>query len=205
MKKIEIKTYEMGESLLAAIIFLILGVFLITDPKGMIQIALYIFGGFVTLLGVFKLLLYYKTPDGNKREIINGGVFIILGMALILCVAIFYDQVETVLRLITAVYLLYVGINRLVSAFKTKGDKKPYFINALVIILIAVLMAVIPGMPLFVVGILITLYAITEIVGFVFGRKNQNEVKVTEAVIIKEQIATKENDDDVKLLEDKGE
>ena len=78
-------------------------------------------------------------------------------------------------------------------------------IGALVIILIAVLMAVIPGMPLFVVGILITLYAITEIVGFVFGRKNQNEVKVTEAVIIKEQIATKENNDDVKLLEDKGE
>jgi type III secretory pathway component EscV len=98
---------------------------------------------------------------------------------------------------------MYVGINRLVSAFKTKGDKKPYFINALIIIFLAVLMAVIPGMPLFVVGILITLYAITEIVGFVFGRKNKTETNtVTEAVIINEQIDTKT--EDVKLLE-KGE
>ena len=203
MKKIEIKTYEMGESLFSAIIFLIFGIFLITDPKSIIQIALYIFGGFVTLLGIFKLLLYYKTSDGNKKEILNGGVFILLGMALILCVAIFYNQVETVLRYITAIYLLYVGINRLVSAFKTKGDKKPYFINALIIIFLAVLMAVIPGMPLFAVGILITLYAITEIVGFVFGRKNKTETNtVAEAVIINEQIDTKT--EDVKLLE-KGE
>lgn len=199
MKKIEIKTYEMGESLLAAIIFFLFGVFLITDPKGIIQIALYIFGGFITLLGIFKLLLYYKSSaEGNKKEIINGGVFILLGMALILCVAIFYDQVETVLRYVTAIYLLYVGVNRLVSAFKTKGDKKPYFINAAIIILLAVLMAVIPGMPLFAVGILIVLYAITEIVGFVFGRKNQSEVKVAEAVIVKEQIETK--NEDIKLL-----
>ena len=199
MKKIEIKTYEMGESLFAAIIFFLFGVFLITDPKGIIQIALYIFGGFITLLGIFKLLLYYKnSSDGNKREILNGGVFILLGMALILCVAIFYDQVETVLRYVTAIYLLYVGVNRLVSAFKTKGDKKPYFINAAIIILLAVLMAVIPGMPLFAVGILIVLYAITEIVGFVFGRKNQSEVKVAEAVIVNEQIETKS--EDVKLL-----
>ena len=203
MKKIEIKTYEMGESLFSAIIFLLFGIFLITDPKSLIQIALYIFGGFVTLLGVFKLLLYYKTPEGNKKEILNGGVFIILGMALILCVAIFYNQVETVLRYITAVYLLYVGINRLVSAFKTKDNKKPYFINALIIIALAVLMAVIPGMPLRVVGILIVLYAITEIAGFVIGRKNKtNEPSVAEAVIINEQIDTKT--EDVKLLE-KGE
>lgn len=198
MKKIEIKTYEMGESLISAIVFLLFGIFLITDPKEIIQIALYIFGGFVAILGVFKLLLFYRATDGNKKEIINGGVFIILGMALILCVAIFYDQVEIVLKFITAIYLLYVGVNRLISAFKTKGDKKPYFINAGIIILLAALMASIPDMPLFVVGILITIYAITEIVGFVFGRKNQTEENVNEAVIVNEQITTKE--DEVKLL-----
>lgn len=199
MRKIEIKTYEMGESLFSAIIFLLFGLFLVTDPKSLIQIALYIFGGFVTLLGIFKLLLYYKTPDGNKREILNGGVFIILGMALILCVAIFYDKVETVLRYITAIYLLYVGINRLISAFKTKEDKKPYFVNALIIIGLSVLMAIIPGLPLVAVGILIIFYAITEIVGYVIGRKNKTTTTtVTEAVIVNEQIDSK--DEDVKLL-----
>ena len=199
-KKIEIKTYEMGESIFSAIIFLIFGIFLMTDPQDMIKIAMYILGGFITLFGVFKLLMYYKISDSNnsnKRDVINGGAFIIIGMAVILCTAIFYDAVETVLRIVIAIYLLYVGINRMVSAFKVKGNKKPYFVNAIVIIAIAVALAAIPNLPLIVVGILITLYAIVEVVGFILGRKN-NPQGITEAVVIKEQIETK--DEDVKLL-----
>lgn len=201
MRKIEIKTYQMGESLFAAIIFLIFGIFLITDPKEMIKIALYILGGFITLLGVFKLLFYYKSSqDSNKKEIISGGFFIIIGMALILCTAIFYDTIETVLRFLMAIYLLYVGVNRLVSAFKVKESKTAYFVNAGIIIAIAVALAAIPNLPLFVMGWIIVLYAIVEIVGFVLGRKSGNNIEIKEAVIISEQIENKTNNDDVKLL-----
>lgn len=200
MKKIEIKTYEMGESLFAAIIFLIFGIFLITDPVDLIKIAMFIIGGFITLLGIFKLLIYYKTTDGNKKEIVTGGFFILIGMASILCVAIFPDQVFTVLRMILAIYLLYVGVNRLVSAFKVEKDKKSYFINALIIIAIAVLLAVIPGLSLRFTGIFIVLYAIVEIVGFVLGRKSGNTIgsKVPEAVVVNEQI--EEHHEEQKLL-----
>lgn len=197
-KKIQIKTYEMGESLIAAIIFLILGIFLITNPVKLIKYAMYILGGLVTLAGIFKLLLYYKSTDGQKKDSLTAGVFIFLGMAAILCTALFYEQVETVMRIILAVYLLYVGIFRLVYAFKTPGDKKPYFINALIIILIGVLLVVIPGLPLVATGILVTIYAIAEIVGFVFGRKNGTGVTVAEAVIVNEKIENKS--EDVKLL-----
>ncbi len=201
MRKIEIKTYQMGESLFAAIIFLIFGIFLITDPKEMIKIALYILGGFITLLGVFKLLFYYKSSqDSNKKEIISGGFFIIIGMALILCTAIFYDTIETVLRFLMAIYLLYVGVNRLVSAFKVKESKTAYFVNAGIIIAIAVALAAIPNLPLFVMGWIIVLYAIVEIVGFVLGRKSGNNIEIKEAVIVSEQIENKTNNDDVKLL-----
>lgn len=200
MKKIQIKTYEMGESLFSAIIFLIFGIFLITNPVNLIKYAMYIVGGFVTLLGIFKILIFYKTTDGDKKDNITGAVFIIIGMAAILFTALFYEQVEMVLRIIFAVYLMYVGIFRLINAFKIKGDKKPYFINALIIILIALLLVIIPGLPLVATGILITIYAIAEIVGFVLGRKNGN-VKVNdvaEAVIVNEKIEN--NSEDVKLL-----
>lgn len=200
MKKIQIKTYEMGESLFSAIIFLIFGIFLITNPVNLIKYFMYILGGFVTLLGIFKILIFYKTTDGDKKDNLTGAVFIIIGMAAILFTALFYEQVEMVLRIIFAVYLMYVGIFRLINAFKIKGDKKPYFINALIIILIALLLVIIPGLPLVATGILITIYAIAEIVGFVLGRKNgtvkDNEVK--EAVIVNEKIET--NSEDVKLL-----
>ncbi len=198
MKKIQIKTYEMGESVFAAIIFLILGIILITNPNGVVKITLYIVGTLITLMGIFKLLLYYKSDNNQKKEIISGGAFILFGMTLILCTAVFFDKVETVLRLITAIYLLYVGVYRMIYAFKTKGNKTPYFVNSLLIILIAVLLAIIPGMPLWAAGWFIVAYAVVEIVGFIFGRKNNNEIQVTEAVIIKEQIENK--NEDVKLL-----
>lgn len=200
MKKIQVKTYEMGESLIASIIFLILGIILITNPNGVVKVTLYIMGAIIALMGIFKLLMYYKSNDMQKKEIISGGVFIVFGMSLILCVAVFFDKVEVVLRLIAAVYLLYVGINRIVSAFKTKGKKKPYFVNALLIILIAILLAVIPGMPLWAAGWFITAYAVVEIVGFILGRKDGNfGGGVAEAVIVNEKITTKE-EEDVKLL-----
>lgn len=201
-KKIEIKTYNMGESLLAGIIFLIFGIFLMTNPGDIITVAIVITGIFVALLGVFKLLIYYKTQDGNKKEIISGGVFIILGMALILWALISPNTVKMALSVLIAIYLFYVGINRIIYAFKVKGNKKPYFVNALIIIAVAIALAVVPfviaELPLILLGILIALYGVAEIVGFIFGRKNMNEFGVAEAVIVKEQISTK--DEDVKLL-----
>ena len=66
---------------------------------------------------------------------------------------------------------------------------------------IALLLVIIPGLPLVATGILITIYAIAEIVGFILGRKNGTGVKVTEvaeAVIVNEKIEN--NNEDVKLL-----
>ena len=196
-KKVEIRTYKMGESLVSALIFLVFGIFLITNPVNLIKIAMYILGGVLTLVGFFKILLYYKSTDGNKKDTITGAVYIILGMAAILCTAIFYDAVETVIRIIFALYLMYVGIYRLVYAFKATGDKRLYFANAGIIILIAILLAVIPNLPLIFVGILLTLYAIVEIAGFVIGRKD-GVTSVSEAVVVNEKIEKKE--EEVKLL-----
>ncbi len=200
-KRIQLKTAEMGESILAAIIFLILGIFLITNPTGWIQWIVAIIGVVLALIGVFKLLLYYKSKEGEKKEVLSGGVFIILGMAAIICALVFMDKVIDAFRIILAIYLLYSGIFRLVYAFKTKGDKKPYFINALIIIGLGILLIILPGLidaPLIIIGVLLTVYAIAEIVGFVFGRKNGTGISVAEAVIVNEKIET--NNDDVKLL-----
>ena len=202
MKKVQIKTYEMGESVFAAIIFLILGIILITNPNGVVKVTLYIVGTLITLMGIFKLLLYYKSKntESEKKDIISGGAFILFGMALILCVAVFFDKVEIVLRLIAAIYLLYVGIYRLVYAFKTKGNKKPYFINSLLIILIAILLAVIPGMPLWAAGWFIVAYAVVEIVGFVLGKNNGAKVTIVEADVVSEKKQIETENNDVKLL-----
>ncbi len=197
-KRIQLKTAEMGESILAAIIFLILGIFLITNPTGWIQWIVGILGVIITLIGVFKLLVYYKSKETQeKKDVLTGGVFILLGMASIICALVFMDKVIGALRIILAIYLLYVGIFRLVYAFKAKGSKKPFFINALIIIGVGVLLLLIPGLfdtPLIAIGVLLTVYSIAEIVGFVLGRKNGVGATIAEAVVVSEK------DEEVKLL-----
>ena len=196
-KRVQLRTTEMGESIFSAIIFLILGIFLITNPTGWIQLIVGITGTVITLVGVFKLLVYYKTKDGEKKEVLSGGVFILLGMIAIICAIALMDQVTDVFRIIVAIYLLYSGIFRLVYALKVKGNKKPFYVNALIIILIGILLLIIPGLidaPLIIMGVLITLYSIAEIVGFVLGRKNGVGAVVAEAVVVSEK------DEDVKLL-----
>jgi len=200
MKKIEVKTYNMGESLFNAIIFFILGVILFTNPNGVVKTVIYILGGFSILAGIFKLLMYYKIAqyNPNKKEIINGIVYMLIGMATIICSIVFFDTIETVLRLTVAIFLLYIGINRLISAFKDKtGNKKIYFINAILIIIAGIALALIQGLTFKIVGLFIIGYAILEIIGFIiFKRKGTTTVEINEATIIEE----KENTEDRKLL-----
>ena len=86
MKKIEVKTYNMGESLLNAILFFILGIILFTNPNGVVKFVIYILGAFSILIGIFKLLVYYQTSqfNPNKKEIINGMIYMLIGMITII-------------------------------------------------------------------------------------------------------------------------
>lgn len=195
MKKIEVKAYNMGESLFNAILFFILGIILFTNPNGVVKIVIYILGAFATLTGIFKLLVYYKTAqyNPNKKEIINGMMYMLIGMATITCSLVFFDAIETVLRLAVAIFLLYIGLNRLVGAFREpKGSKLIYLVNAILIIGAGVALAIIKGLPFKIVGLFIIGYSIVEIVGFIFCKKNGNTRQVIKEATIVEETNNKE-------------
>lgn len=200
MKRIEVKTYNMGESLFNAILFFILGIVLFTNPNGVVKFVIYILGVFSILAGIFKLLVYYKTAqfNPNKKEIVNGMMYMILGMITIVCAIVFFDAIETVLRLTVAVFLLYIGINRLINAFKeAKGSRAIYFINAILIIGAAIALALIQNLPFRIVGLFIVGYSIIEMIGFIFCKRKMNsKMEIKEATIILE----KEEDTDKKEL-----
>lgn len=200
MKKIEVKTYNMGESLLNAILFFILGIILFTNPNGVVKFVIYILGAFSILIGIFKLLVYYQTSqfNPNKKEIINGIIYMLIGMITIICSIVFFDAIETVLRLTVSIFLLYVGINRLINTFKQpKGEKIIYFVNALLIIALAIALAFIQNLPFRIVGLFIIVYSIIEIIGFILCKRKSNiKETVKEATVILE----KETNEEKKLL-----
>ena len=200
MKKIEVKTYNMGESLLNAILFFILGIILFTNPNGVVKFVIYILGAFSILIGIFKLLVYYQTSqfNPNKKEIINGMIYMLIGMITIICSIVFFDAIETVLRLTVSIFLLYVGINRLINTFKQpKGEKIIYFVNALLIIALSIALAFIQNLPFRIVGLFIIVYSIIEIIGFILCKRKSNiKETVKEATVILE----KETNEEKKLL-----
>lgn len=200
MKKIEVKTYNMGESLLNAILFFILGIILFTNPNGVVKFVIYILGAFSILIGIFKLLVYYQTSqfNPNKKEIINGMIYMLIGMITIICSIVFFDAIETVLRLTVSIFLLYVGINRLINTFKQpKGEKIIYFVNALLIIALAIALAFIQNLPFRIIGLFIIVYSIIEIIGFILCKRKSNiKETVKEATVILE----KETNEEKKLL-----
>ena len=68
MKKVEVRTYNMGESLFNAILFFILGIILFTNPNGIVKVLIYIIGGISILIGIFKLLMCYKLPQTKENQ-----------------------------------------------------------------------------------------------------------------------------------------
>lgn len=200
-KKSKFRIYKSGESILFAVLFLVLGIILITNSQ---KAVLYTTGAFALIIGVFKLLLYYKLPENvedkseYKKTLLSGMFFLTFGSAVVVSTSVVFSTVVNVLFLILSIYFLYAGIYQTVRAFKVKKQKRmPYLIVAGVVFLFGILLLILRNdMPTIITGIFLILYAITEIFYFVIA-KEEKPVRdvVKEVEIIKAE--------DVKLIEKK--
>lgn len=200
-KKSKFRIYKSGESILFAVLFLVLGIILITNSQ---KAVLYTTGAFALIIGVFKLLLYYKLPENvedkseYKKTLLSGMFFLTFGSAVVVSTSVVFSTVVNVLFLILSIYFLYAGIYQTVRAFKEKKQKRmPYLIVAGVVFLFGILLLILRNdMPTIITGIFLILYAITEIFYFVIA-KEEKPVRdvVKEVEIIKAE--------DVKLIEKK--
>lgn len=186
-KKSKFKIYSMGESLVFAIFFLILGIILIAKPDSIVKTILYIIGSIAAVVGIFKLMLYYKVSEyvQDKKDLINGMIYLIFGTVVIVSTSVFYDKVEYILRLVLSIYLLYVGVFRIVSAFKIKKEHRlTFYVNAIVVTLIALILLFVPKLPFVVVGVFLVIYSITELFGFVIEKDKYKKSEIKEAEVL---------------------
>ncbi len=200
-KKSKFRIYKSGESILFVVLFLVLGIILITNSQ---KAVLYTTGAFALIIGVFKLLLYYKLPENvedkleYKKTLLSGMFFLTFGSAVVVSTSVVFSTVVNVLFLILSIYFLYAGIYQTVRAFKVKKQKRmAYLIVAGVVFLFGILLLILRNdMPTIITGIFLILYAITEIFYFVIA-KEEKPVRdvVKEVEIIKAE--------DVKLIEKK--
>ena len=175
------------DSLIKPILFLILGIVLLTNPNGVVIWSLYIFAIVLFFIGFFKNLLYYKKPE-DKKDVVTGTIYMVLAAVIAIVTFFFFNIVQLIFRIALAVLLCYTGVIRIIYDFKQpKNIKKIYLTSSIIIILFAIILAIFSNIEMWTIGLIIILYSILEIVGYVMNRKYIDEnAEIKEAAIVKE-------------------
>lgn len=173
-----VKNRKDSFSLITAILFLILGIILISNPGGVIKFITYIIGGIIVLLGITKLVSYLKNKNNellnNSNNLTIGVVLIVIGIIIMFC----SSAIEFIIRLIMGGWLLYSGIIKLILSI----GLKQLGINNWYIALISSIIMLVCGLYTIIVsniigsagGIILVIYATAEIIQFITIPKSKN-------------------------------
>lgn len=175
MKELTLKNGDKSNDkyyLIISIIFLIFGSILATNPGDIVKFISYIIGGTILIIGVFRVISFIimrkKYQISKISDMISGIIFIILG--LIAC--IWGTTVETVIRITIGAWILYCGITKLIFGLSLEGKKiNPITIIAILMIIIGLSAIMIKYIEFKILGILIIIYSIVDIVGYIISHK----------------------------------
>lgn len=174
MKRLTVIEYSNDTSLVSSILFLIFGIILFTNPSGILNFISYIVGGILIIIGIFNILSYRKILKklniDQKYKLILGVILIIFGLFIIL----FSSLIEMTIRLICGGWILYSGIIRLIETLNNKENKVSFISRLIVSILLIICgfyVAIETNLIFSTIGLFIIIYAILEIIGFIFYKK----------------------------------
>ncbi|MBR1417304.1 MAG: DUF308 domain-containing protein [Bacilli bacterium] len=171
---------ESKKSLIKSILFLIFGALIVANPDSIIKIASTIIGIIIILYGVFLAFKnYYDTKqDSNTSSttLIFGITCIIIGILFI----VLADSIVKIIQYILGAWIIFNGIERLMIALSL-GKDNSNFITQLVlsILLLAAGLYTIfrANLPIQIAGLVMIIYAILEIIGYITNKKDKISVK----------------------------
>ena len=176
------------DSIIKPILFLLIGIILFLNPKGIITITLYAFAVIMFVVGIFKIVMHYVRPF-DKKDLLTGLIDIIVGLVVAGFTYFAFDAVQIIFRFTIAALLIYTSVMRIVKAFKQpKNIRLIYFITSLVLILLAIVLMVF-DLHITTTGLFIAIFAVVEIVGYILNSKYLEEnSKIPEANVVGEKI-----------------
>ena len=203
--KIEIKTKNSKTNLLTALIFLIVGALMLANPNQVVAIISYICGIVLITYGIYACIKnYYDT----KADSSTSSTFLMIGITCLVVGLLFIflaNVIGIALQYVFGAWILFSGINRLINALQLDKNDNNYIIQLVVaaLLIIAGLYTILKSnLALSFVGLIMMIYAILEIVGFVFN-KNSNQNDETITVTKPDQKEKAKNVKDAKIIETK--
>ena len=172
--KIKVSAYSSIMQLISSVVLFILGALLYTKPTEVMLAVTYGMGGLITLVGVFNCVKNYldvkKDNSTSSKGMVIGIVLVVVGL-----VFIFLGEViEQIIRFIIGGWILVCGITRLANALMLeKKDVNFWVLLVLSILLIGggLYTILIKNLEMQIAGLILMAYAILEIFGHVFSRK----------------------------------
>lgn len=164
-------------TLVYALLFLLLGIFLLTKGD-LIGVLSEVIGFVLILIGIVKtvIFIYMKGKLGNYSiyNLIIGLIIICFGILFIL----YSDAFSYAIRLIVGLWIMFTSINRLIISFSVINlDKKGFWIFLITsIFMFGLGILLISGIFDKVLGLLIIFYSIMEIINYIYVKINDKNI-----------------------------
>lgn len=164
-----------GNNLLYALLFLVIGIVILTED--IIDIASKLLGIVLIVIGLCKTIkyIYMKGKLGNYpfKELVVGLLFMTIGTTFIILAGTF----SFAIRIVIGCFIAYSGINRMILAISSRTNDKTgfivYLVTAICMIILGVL--IISGIVDKIIGLLIILYSVVEIVNYIYFKSKNKD------------------------------
>lgn len=161
---------EKNSNLISAILQLILGIILVFNADSIITTLFTILGVIVIIIGIAKFIQYFNIKNQLKIENPQILYTAIMYTAAGLLVVFLSNFIENAIRIVTGIWLLFIGLNKLGNAIAWKTKNHKYFLKDLVISILFILLGIYSILAknavLIFIGILLILYSLIQFLNY---------------------------------------
>lgn len=158
-----------------SIIFIVFGVFLVTNPNTVVSMISVILGAIFIVIGVFKIFDYYSKGKQDNYMLGIGAVAILIGIVIMFCTGI----ILSIFRIIIGIWIIYSGIMNMQTAIVWKDLKSRLWlltvIFSMAVIGLGIYVLANSGTILETIGTIIIIYGVMDIIErLIFIKKVDN-------------------------------
>lgn len=169
------KKNEKNSNLISAILQLILGIILVFNADSIITILFTILGVIVIVMGIAKFIQYFNIKSQLKVENPQILYSAIMYTAAGLLVVFLSNFIDNAIRIVTGIWLFFIGLNKLGNAIAWKAKNHKHFLKELTISIIFIILGLYSifaeNAVLIFIGVLLILYSLIQLVNY-FLNKN---------------------------------
>lgn len=166
MRQITIKSYETKSSIVAPVIFLIIGVLLLANPGGIVEFISYIFGGVFLALGIGKIVIDSKRVERTTGDTFYSVLMIVIGLIFIF----FSGTIEFIIRLAIGLWIVINALKSIIMGSNSMNmDKRNIisFVIGFILLIIGIYTIFVSNLILQSLGLILIIYAVLEIADYI--------------------------------------